>query len=50
VERTKNGTAPHLGTSAPGAGSPDFRAFPAKPAGEHRCPNPQPEGFEVSSW
>jgi hypothetical protein len=23
------------------AGSPDFRAFPVKPAGERRCPNAQ---------
>jgi hypothetical protein len=28
VERSKNGTARHLGACAPGAGSPDFRAFP----------------------
>jgi hypothetical protein len=41
VERGKNGTARHLGTCAPGAGSPDFRAFPVKPAGKRRCPNPQ---------
>ena len=41
VERSKICAAPPLGTSAPGAGSPDFRAFPVKPVGKRWRPNPR---------